>query len=177
MRTAIWLLLSGGLIAVCGAEPVVLHSMSWRVIADSLQVDFGFANGRPERYRVLASPEVVREKNLVVEFSGVRLEENSALKVPSWAKVLKSVDTGLLAIEIDLKAATPWKINWDGASLQLKFLNQVRSPSLWKNPWLVGGLGASFLAGGTAFWLLGTDHAKTATNGNLIPPPDLSLPQ
>jgi hypothetical protein len=177
MRAAIWLLLSGGLIAVFGAEPVVLHSLSWRVVADSLQVDFGFANGRPERYRVLASSEVLREKNLVVQFSGVRLQRNAAFKVPSWAKVLNSVDTGILAIQIDLKTASPWKINWDGNSLQLNILNQVRSPSLWRNPWLIGGLGASFLAGGTAFWLLGSDHAKAISGGNLIPPPDISLPQ
>jgi hypothetical protein len=177
MRAAIWLLLSGGLIAVFGADPVVLRTLSWRVVSDSLQVDFGFAHGRPDKYRVLASPEVLQDKNLVVEFSGVKLDDGSPLKMPSWAKVLKSADAGLLAIEIDLKASTPWKINWNGDSLQLKILNQVRSPSIWKNPWLVGGLGASFLAGGTAFWLLGTDHGKPTTGGNLIPPPDVSLPQ
>lgn len=177
MRTASWLLLSGGLGTAVLSEPVDLRSVQSRVVADSVQVDFEFAEGRPARYRVHASPDTAKERNLVLEFSGARAKDPGHLKTPKWAHVMPGADSGILAIRIDLEAPTPWKASWEGNTLRMNILNRVQDGAAWKNPWLLGGVGGALAAGGVVFWLSGMQHGKSPSGDGIIPPPDVVFPQ
>ena len=158
------------------AESVPLQAVRWRVVADSLQVDFEFAQGRPERYRVHASPDTAREKNLVLEFTGARADP-AHVKSPRWAHVAVAADSGVLAIKIDLAESTPWKASWDGDTLRMNILNRVQGGGVWTNPWVIGGLGGALAAGGVVFWLSGMQHNKSPSADGVIPPPDVVFPQ
>jgi len=177
MRAAAWLLLSGGLGTAVLPETVDLQTMRSRVVADSLQVDFEFAQGRPERYRVHASPDTARRKNLVLEFSGAQVLDPSHFKTPKWAHLVVGSDSGVLAIRIDLDESTPWKANWDGNTLRMNILNRVQGGGAWTNPWVLGGVGSALLAGGVVFWLSGMEHSKSPSAEGIIPPPDAVFPQ
>jgi len=177
MRAAAWLLLSGGLCIAMPAETVELKALRSRVVADSLQVDFEFSPGRPARYRVHASPDSAKERNLVLEFSGAQAKDPTHLKSPKWAHVIAAADSGILAIRIDLDEPTPWKANWDGNTLHMNILNRVQDGSAMTNPWLLGGLGGALAAGGVVFWLSGMQHTKSPSGDGVIPPPDVIFPQ
>jgi len=177
MRAAAWLLVSGGLGTAVLAEPVELNAMHTRIVADSLQVDFEFVQGRPERYRVHASPDTSKDRNLLLEFSGAKAKDPALPKTPKWAHVVSNSDSGILAIRIDLSEPTPWKASWEGNTLRLNILNRVQGGGVWKNPWLLGGVGGALAAGGVVFWLSGMQHGKSPSGDGIIPPPDVVYPQ
>jgi hypothetical protein len=81
-----------------------------------------------------------------------------------------------VTIKIDLDGSTPWKASWEGDTLRLDILNRVKDGALWKNPWMIGGLGGALLTGGVVFWLSGMERPAPSGNG-IIPPPDAVLPQ
>jgi hypothetical protein len=159
------------------AETVELQSVRSRVVADSLQVDFEFAEGRPARYRVHASPDTAKNRTLILEFSGAQAKDPSHLKSPKWAHVMAGADSGILAIRIDLDEPTPWKASWEGNTLRMNILNRVQDGSALKSPWLLGGLGGAIAAGGVVFWLSGMQHSKSPSGDGIIPPPDVVFPQ
>lgn len=177
MRGAAWLALSGCLGASVPAEPSSLQALRWRVVADSLQVDFEFAHGRPERYRIQASQDTAREKALVVEFSGARISDPERLNPPGWAHVIAVPDTGILAIRIQLDEATPWKASWEGNILRMDIMNRVRSGGVWRNPWMIGGVAGAAIAGGVVWWLSGMARGRSSSGDGAIPPPDVVFPR
>ena len=176
MKNSVCLLLSGCFLAAVQAQTVVLQALRWRAVQDSLQVDFEFAHGHPYRYRIHAPPDTAREKNLLVEFSGALAHDPSHLKSPRWAHLIPGTDSGVVTIKIDLDGSTPWKASWEGDTLRLDILNRVKDGALWKNPWMIGGLGGALLTGGVVFWLSGMERPAPSGNG-IIPPPDAVLPQ
>ena len=177
MKVAAWLLLSGGLWASVRGDPVVLQSIRWQEVADSLEIDFDFAFGRPAKYRVNASPDSVRDRNLLLEFSNALPGDAPRLKPPKWAQISGGSSAGVLAVRIQLDKPTPWKADWDGNTLRMHILNRVKGAPVWKNPWVYGGLGSAIIGGGVVFWLLGTEHGKSPPGEGIIPPPDAVFPQ
>jgi hypothetical protein len=91
--------------------------------------------------------------------------------------VVSNSDSGILAIRIDLSEPTPWKASWEGNTLRLNILNRVQGGGVWKNPWLLGGVGGALAAGGVVFWLSGMQHGKSPSGDGIIPPPDVVYPQ
>lgn len=176
MRSVAALLLAGCLGAVVHAEPVVLQSMGWFAVADSLEIDFAFANDRPTRFRVATSPDTARERSLLLEFSGAVPGAPPRLKLPKWAQILSGSEPGTLAVRIRLDAPTPWKADWEGNTLRMHILDRVKDSPVWKNPWVIGGLGGALLGGGVMFWLLG-EHGRPVPGDGVIPPPDVVFPQ
>ena len=155
---------------------MVLRSMRWAAVDDSMEIDFEFASGQPTRYRVTAAPDSIHDRSLLVEFSNAIPGDAPRLKPPKWARISRGADADRIAVRIDLDRSTPWKANWDGNTLRMQILNRVKDSPAWKNPWVIGGLGGALLGGGVMFWLLG-EHGRPASGEGVIPPPDVVFPQ
>ncbi len=164
-----------GLVVGAMAAPGELSVVQIRRERDSVWVDLDFRDGRPSRFRVMQAEDSLRKPQLQIEFQNASESPVAGSDLPDWLKVRVEANEAL-SVYIQLAQAVPWKSQWQDRVLQISFPDKVRSNSVLKNPWLVGGVSAA-LAGGAAVWLLSGSAPTPPVEDDVIPPPDIVLPK
>lgn len=145
-------------------------------LSDTLQMRIVSSLGRPLRYRVLQSSDSAKEPWLRLEMQYPKFD-SLTWRRKQRDKQYQVLEDGLVRVTIPLKRLVPWKIDWQGQDLVLSWISPEARP-LWKNPWMVAGVGGA-VVGGVAVWILGS-NSHTATvpaEDGVIPPPDIVLPR
>jgi hypothetical protein len=166
-------------VPVSAGSTVSLGALDWRKTGDTMRVEFVFKGGRPERFRVGPARGPTELRFLVVELGGTKLDAPLLARWPAWAKSVTPVDSGRVAIRIDLDRPVPWRATWRGDVLRVDLIDRVHRKSLLTNPWVLGGSGVTLVAGGLAVWMLtGSDAPGTSVvEESDIPRPGFGLPK
>lgn len=161
----------------CRAAVALLDSLGVHREQDTIRLDIGFLAARPERFRILQELDAKEGLRLRIDFRPSKARQGLEDDIPRWVRIEQQGDTSL-SMAIPLSRGVSWKSSWSGRVLHVAFPNEVRSCSMWTNPWVIGGGVAAVLAGGTAFWLIGTSTASDGTAApEPVPPPDFELPR
>jgi len=177
MRWVVWFVLLACLLSPASAQKVMLKSFQWKKTGDSIRMEFGLSDGARPRYRIRSCNELTEKPCLHVELSGVGLDERGFKNHPDWIEQVLRSDSSILDMRVALTQSTPWKFSWEGRVLRVDILDRTVKKSVWKNPWMVGGIGAGLLAGGVAIWFTSEAPQGAPAGSNLIPPPDVELPK
>lgn len=161
-----------------------LRAVRWTMKADTLRMEFEFEGGRPRRFRIAALQEPVGKPALRIDFDGVRGRKLSR-KLPGWIHGTPSVDSGALAVRVDLRKPLPWRANWRGDVLWVELAGRARDGSIWTDPRFLGVAGVGLVAGVTALWVSRQKEATPATTSGpstnpedgIIPPPGFGFPK
>jgi len=158
------------------ADKPTLKQFQWKKTGDSIRMEFGFNDATRPKYRIRSCNELVEKPCLHVEFSGATLGERALKNRPDWIEEVLRSDSSILDLRIALTQASPWRYSWEGKILRVDILDRTPKKSAWKNPWMIGSVGAGLLAGGVAIWLGSESPSTTPNSSNVIPPPDVVLP-
>lgn len=158
-----------------GARLDSVVATRWR---DSITIELGFAQGRPERFRVVQEPDAEGRLQLRLEFQPTAVREALVAELPRWIRVEASSEDRL-AVAIPLRRSVSWRSSWKGRVLHVVFADEIRNGPGWSNPWVIGGGVAAVAAGGAVFWFLGTAMPEPSGNPapEPVPPPDFQLPK
>lgn len=145
-------------------------------LSDTLQMRISSSLGRPLRYRVQQSKDTASEHWLRLELQYPKVQ-SLVWRRKAGDKRYQSLDDGVVQVTIPMKKLAAWKIGWQESDLVLSWISPEIRP-VWKNPWLMAGVGGA-VAGGVAILVLNSNShtAPPQAEEGAIPPPDIVLPR
>ena len=145
--------------------------------SDTLEMRLSSPRGRPLRYRVEERCDSTKAcwMRIDLQYGG-----NDSLRFLSDSKEnrLEYLGDGISRVWIPVTKQAPWKTTLVGPELILSWLSPQPSRPLWKNPWVIAGVGGT-IGGAIALWVLQSRSRSTSQPSSAdsdVPPLDVTLP-